>query len=73
MKIKRWYNIFHVIANENSILQLAIKIQKRNNDKCQCECKKYRTCKKDNRWNPSTCVCVNGKCLKSISHTSVIV
>ena len=41
--------------------------QKQNNDKYQCECKKYRTCKKEYSWNPSTCICENGKYLKSIA------
>ena len=30
-------------------------------DKCQCKCKKYRTCKKYYSWNPSTCICENSK------------
>ena len=30
--------------------------QKWNNNTCQCECKNYRTCRKDYRWNPSTCI-----------------
>ena len=34
-------------------------IQKWNNDKCQCECKKYRMCKKDYSWNQSKCICKN--------------
>ena len=42
-----------------------------NNDKCQCECKKYHTCKKDYSYNPSTYICENGKYLKSIPDTSV--
>ena len=39
---------------------------------CQCECKNYRTCKKEYSWNPSTCICENSKYLKSIDDTSVI-
>ena len=46
--------------------------QRWNNDKCQCECKKYHTCKKDHNWNPSTCICEKGKYLKSIADASVI-
>ena len=46
--------------------------QKRNNDKCQCQCKRYHTCKKDYSWNPSTYICENGKCLKSTVDKSVI-
>ena len=37
--------------------------QKRNNDKCQCVCKKYNTCY---CWNPNTCICKNSRYLKSI-------
>ena len=37
-----------------------------NNDKCQCECTKHHICEKDYIWNPSTCVCYNGKYLASI-------
>ena len=46
--------------------------QKWNNDKCQCECKKYPTCKKSYSWNPSKCNFENGKYLKIIADTSVI-
>ena len=28
--------------------------------------------KQDYRWNPSTCICKNGRCLKGIADTSVI-
>ena len=35
------------------------------------KCKNYRTCKKDYSWNPSTCICENGNCLKSIVDDSV--
>ena len=47
--------------------------QKWNNDKCQCESKKYRVCKEDYNWNPSMCTCQNSRYLKSIADTSVIV
>ena len=33
----------------------------------------YRSCKKDSSWNPSTCICDNGKYLDGISDTSRIV
>ena len=46
--------------------------QKWNNEACQCECNNYCTCKKNFSWKPSTCICENGKCLKSIGDTSVI-
>ena len=39
---------------------------------CQCECKNYRTCKKDYSWNPGICICEYSKYLKSIPDTSVI-
>ena len=45
--------------------------QKWNNKECQCECKNYRTCKKDYIWNPSTCICENSKDLKSGTDTSM--
>ena len=45
--------------------------QKWNNKIYQCECKNYRTCKKDYSCNPSTCICENSKYLKSIADTSV--
>ena len=48
-------------------------MDKWNNDTCQCECKKYHKCKTDYSWNPSTCIWENGKHLKSIAYTSVIV
>ena len=46
--------------------------QKRNNDKYQCECKKYHTSNKDKdySWNPSTCIC---EYCSSIADDSVIV
>ena len=33
----------------------------------------YRKYRKDYSWNPSTCICQNGKYLKSITDTSVTV
>ena len=47
--------------------------QKWNNDTCQCECKKYCTCKKDYSWNHSRCIYENSSCLKRIVDNSVIV
>ena len=44
-----------------------------DNDKCWCECKKHHICEKDYIWNPSTCICENGKSLVSIMDDSVIV
>ena len=45
--------------------------QWRNNDKCQCECKKRHVYEKDYFWNPSKCSCENGKYLTSIIVDSV--
>ena len=44
--------------------------QKWNNDKCQCECKRYHPSKKDYGWNPSKCIC---EYCPSIGDDSVIV
>ena len=44
--------------------------QKWNNDKCQCECKRYHPSKKDYAWNPSKCIC---EYCPSIGDDSVIV
>ena len=41
--------------------------QKLSNDTGQCECKKYRKCKKD---YSCTCICENGKHLKNIIDNS---
>ena len=46
--------------------------QKLNNNKCQCDCKKYYTSKKCYIWNPSTCICENSRYLKDIADNSVI-
>ena len=35
--------------------------QKWDNNKCQCKCKKYRTCKRDCTWDSSTRICENSK------------
>ena len=45
--------------------------QKWNDKRCQYECKNYRKCKEDYSWNPSTCICDDSKCLKSIADTSL--
>ena len=47
--------------------------QWRNNDKYRCKCKKYRICEKEYVWNPSTCICENGKYLASIMNDSTII
>ena len=48
--------------------------KKRNNETCQCECKNYRTCKKEYSWDPSTCICqneeyLNGYCINKMINT----
>ena len=43
-----------------------------NNHKCWCECKKHHICEKGYIWNPSTCICENGKYLASIMDDSVV-
>ena len=45
--------------------------QKCDNKTCQCECKNYHKCEKDDNWNPSTCICENSKYLRSVADTSV--
>lgn len=47
--------------------------KKWNNDICQCECKKYCTCKKYYSRNPSTCIDENRKQLKRYCWCSLIV
>ena len=36
------------------------------------ECKNYQMCKENFSWNPSTCICKNGKYLGSSNDNSVI-
>ena len=45
--------------------------QKWNDKTCQCECKSFAQCERDYSLNPSTCICENSNCLKSIIDTSV--
>ena len=43
--------------------------QKRNNNKCRCECKNLKehiACEKDYVWSPARCSCKNGKYFSSI-------
>ena len=51
---------------------MQIQNQKQNNETCQYECKSYLTCQKDYSWNLSTCICENGKYLKSVLDDSKI-
>ena len=41
--------------------------QKWNTETWQCEWKNYQVCKEDYSRNPSTCICENGKYLKSVT------
>ena len=43
-----------------------------NNNKCRCDCKMHHICEKYYVWNPSTCICENGKYFASIVNDSVI-
>ena len=45
--------------------------KKWNNETCRCECKIYRTCKKDHSCNHRSCICENRKYLKCIAETWV--
>ena len=73
MKLKHRQNNFHAILDANLTVQHVFQInQKWKNNKCQCECKKYRTCKRDQSQNPGTCICKNSSYLKSILDDSVI-
>ena len=47
--------------------------KKSNNNKCQCEYKRYGTCKKDCSWNPLSSVFENAKYLRSIADIFFIV
>ena len=47
-------------------------IQKWNNNRCWCECKRHCVCETDYIWNPATCSSKNGKYLASIIADSVI-
>ena len=57
----------------NAVDNLSTKIYKSTWNNETCECKNYHTCKKDYSWDPSTCICENGKYLKSIADGSKIV
>ena len=79
-------NVFNMITNINEAKTIVKHIlcdckssttfnsnKKWNNDRCQSECKKYHKCRKDYSWNPNRCICKDGKYLKRIADTSVIV
>ena len=63
-----------MIANANSIVQLAIQIKNGIMKHVNVIVKIVERAKKKNySWNPSTCICENGKYLKSIVDDSKIV
>lgn len=72
-ELKTLVNIFNLVVNANLIVKQVIQIENCNNDKCQCESKKNRTCKKDYSLNHSTCICDYSNYLKSIVDDVVIV
>ena len=69
---KQCENIFHVIVNENSLVQHVIQIKNgiiiyfNVNVKIIVHAKKYYS------WNHSTCICENSKYLKRIADTLAI-
>ena len=65
MKQKRWKN---EIVNANSIVQHVIQIKNGIMINFNASVKKYRTCKRYYNWNPSICICENGKYLKNIDN-----
>ena len=60
-------------ANANSIVQHVIQIKNGIIILVNASVKSIVSAKKDYSWNPSTCICKNGKYLKSIAHTLLIV
>ena len=67
--------IKHISWNWKCKLNSTAGISKQNwnNDICQCECKKYCTCKKCYSRNPSTCIDENSKQLKRYCWCSLVV
>ena len=60
MKLKHGQNVFHAIVNANMIVQNVIQIKNGIMKHVNVSVKLFK-CKKDYNWNPSTCVCENGK------------
>ena len=48
-------------VNLNLMKENVIQISGGISNKYRCECKKYYICGKYYNWNPSTCICENGK------------
>ena len=67
MKLKQWQNIFNVIVNANSIAQNVIQIKNGIINYVDVNVKIIIIIVLD----PSTCICENSKCLKSIADTSL--
>ena len=62
-KAKTMSNMFHVVANTNPIVQLAIQIKNGRMKLVNMSIKIIVYVKKDYSWNPSTCTCENSKYL----------
>ena len=60
-------------ANVNSIVQHVIQINSGIMILVNASAKSIVSAKKDYSWNRSTCICENGKYLKSVAHTLLIV
>ena len=72
IKLRQQKNIFHAIVNTNSIVQLAIQIKNGITKDVNWNVKIIVHANKDHGRNPSTCICENGRYLKSIADNSVI-
>ena len=70
MKLKQWQNIFNVITNANSIVQIAIQIKNRTMKHVNVSVKIIVRAKRDYSWSPSICICENDKYLKSVPDDS---
>ena len=72
MKLKQRQDIFHMLANANSIVQCAIQIKNGVIKNVNVNVKIIIHAKKDYSWNYSTWICENSKYLKNIADTSVV-
>ena len=63
---------FHEIVIANSVVQHVTQIENVTMKHVSVTVKIIIHAKKDYSWNPSTCICENGKYLKSIADTLVI-
>ena len=69
---KQWQNIFHTIANVNSIVQLATQIKNGITTHVNVSVKIIIHAKKYYSWNVSACICENGRYLKCVVDDSKI-